>query len=422
MAIKYNREKIGDGIYYSSVTDGFQKTNNIYINFITELSEDTAALNAVISSIISGSSREYPTMTSLKRRLAELYSAFVKGSVTKMGDSQLVTLEVGCINDRYALDGEAVTEEAVKILAGCLTDPHIENGAFYEKDFELKKQELIDDIEAEINEKRSFAFKRANASIYKDEPAALSAMGEKSRAEKITAKEAYDQYKKLIRTARVEIAFSGASDMPVCKEIMKDAFDRIGRDYTGGSTSSLSAVKDKVCRVTERYDIAQSKMVMAFKTDFQDDIAMRLMSAVYGALPTSKLFMNVREKLSLCYYCSSGYNNNKGVLYVDSGVEQANIGKAEAEILSQLEAVKHGDFTDEEIENARKARVNSVKGTNDSAAHVAVWYFQEIYDGKERSPEEYIDRLMRITREDIIAAANSLKLDTVYVLTGKETD
>ncbi len=179
-------------------------------------------------------------------------------------------------------------------------------------------------------------------------------------------------------------------------------------------------MKAEVCRVTEPHDVAQSKMVMAFKTGYENIAVMRLMNAVYGGSPISKLFMNVREKLSLCYYCSSGYNDRKGVLYVDSGVEHANAKKAEAEILNQLEAMKKGDFTNDEFENARRTMLNGIKGVSDNANDIGNWYFQRMYSGDIFTPEEYIERLKKVTREEVIAAANSLRLDTVYVLTGKE--
>ena len=420
MAIKYNREKLGDGIHYTSLINERQKTNTIIIHLVTELSEENASLNAIIPYVLASSSKTYSTLTALNKKLAELYGAVIKGSVSKIGDSQTLSLMAGCINNRYTFDGEKITEEMTKVLADCLVNPNIENGSFAEKDFMLKKQELIDDIEAEINEKRSYAFKRANLNIYKDEPAAISVKGDKSAAENITASKAYEQYKNLLKTAQIEIFFVGAEESESCKEILTQTFASIDRAYAGDNTSEKSKTKNELCRVTEVHDIAQSKMVMAFKTDYDNNIVIRLMNAIFGATPISKLFMNVREKLSLCYYCSSGFNNKKGVLYVDSGVEHDNTGKAEAEILNQLNAMCSGDFTDEEIENARKSIINSWKGVSDGARSIAEWYFNQSYSGEAYSPEEQIEKLMKVTREDIIEAAKSLKLDTVYVLSGKE--
>ena len=421
MAINYNREMIGNGIYFNSIINKRQKTNTIIIHLITKLESKTASMNAIIPYLLASSSKTYPTITSLNKKLSELYGSAFKGAVSKMGDSQTLSLMAGCINNRYTFEGENITEELVKLMADALINPNVENNGFSRKDFELKKQELIDDIDAEINEKRSYAFKRANLNIFKGEPASLSVKGDRKYAEEITAEICYEQYKKLLKTAQIEILFVGAEESPSCKKIMTDTFNNIERAFAGNNTSVKSILKNEVCRVVEKHDVAQSKMVMAFKTDFDNIVAMKLMNAIYGATPISKLFDNVREKLSLCYYCSSGINEKKGVVYVDSGVEHINTEKAEAEIINQLNLMCNGEFSDEDIENARKALINSWKGVSDSARSIADWYYNQAYMGTSYSPEDQIEKLMKVTREEIIAAAKSLKLDTVYILSGKES-
>ena len=421
LAINYNREMIGNGIYFNSIINKRQKTNTIIIHLITKLESKTASMNAIIPYLLASSSKTYPTITSLNKKLSELYGSAFKGAVSKMGDSQTLSLMAGCINNRYTFEGENITEELVKLMADAMINPNVENNGFSRKDFELKKQELIDDIDAEINEKRSYAFKRANLNIFKGEPASLSVKGDRKYAEEITAEICYEQYKKLLKTAQIEILFVGAEESPSCKKIMTDTFNNIERAFAGNNTSVKSILKNEVCRVVEKHDVAQSKMVMAFKTDFDNIVAMKLMNAIYGATPISKLFDNVREKLSLCYYCSSGINDKKGVVYVDSGVEHINTEKAEAEIINQLNLMCNGEFSDEDIENARKALINSWKGVSDSARSIADWYYNQAYMGTSYSPEDQIEKLMKVTREEIIAAAKSLKLDTVYILSGKES-
>lgn len=420
MPINYSREKIADGIHYSTIINKRLKTNSIAVYLLTELAEETAALNAVIPTVLASTNANYPTFTELNRKHDSLYGSGIASYYSKYGDTQNLMLSASCINDRYSFDGEKITAELAAILADCLTDPNLEGEAFQKKNFALKKQELLDAIDAEINEKRSYAFKRANFNIYKGEPAAVPFSGSKERAEAITASSAYEQYKKLMKTAQIEILFVGAEPDESCKQVLTDSLLKIDRSYGGSNSSKLSPLKAEVCRVTEPHDVAQSKMVMAFKTGYNNLAVMRLMNSVYGGSPVSKLFMNVREKLSLCYYCSSGYNDRKGVLYVDSGIEHANAKKAETEIINQLEAMKKGDFTDDELENARRTMLNGIKGVSDNANDIGNWYFQRIYAGDIFTPEEYIERLKKVTREEVIAAANSLKLDTVYVLTGKE--
>lgn len=422
MPINYSREKIADGIHYSTIVNKRLKTNCIIVYLLTELAEGTASLNAVIPTVLAATNAKHPKMTAMKKKLASLYGASMNGYYSKHGDSLNLMLSAACLNDRYAFDGEKITEELANIAADCLTDPHTEGEAFAEKNFALKKQELLDEIDAGINDKRSYAFKRANLSIYKGEPAAVPNNGKRELAEKMTAAEAYGQYKKLLKTAQIEVFFIGAEPNEDCKKILAERLSKIDRNYGGDAKFKKSPLKPEVCRVTEPHDVAQSKMVMAFKTDFGNLAAMQVMNAVYGATPNSKLFMNVREKLSLCYYCSLVYNTAKGVVYVDSGTEHSNTGKAEEEILNQLEAMKKGDFTDEELENARRSILNGLRGVNDGHSSLASWYFERIYHNDFYTPEEYMERIKKVTREDVIAAANTLKLDTVYVLTGKEAE
>lgn len=421
LKIQYNREKIGDGIHFTTIINERQKTNTVIVHLVTELAEDTAALNAIIPYVLSGSSDEYKTVTELSKKLSELYGAVLRGTVSKLGDSQVVSLMAGCINDRYTFDGEHITEEASRVLLGCLTKPYLENDVFFKSDFELKKQELLDDIDAEINDKRAFAFKRSAKIIYKNEPCAISAKGDREYAEKIDAVKAYEQYKKLLKTAQIEVFFVGAAEPANLKDMFKSSLSQLERSYGGDNKTVFSKLKTEVANSVEKYDVAQSKMVMAFKSECTNAPAMKLMNSVFGGTPFSKLFLNVREKLSLCYYCSSGYNDRKGVLFVDSGVEHANIEKAKAEILNQLKAVQNGEFTEEEINNSHLSMINSLRGVTDGARSIAEWYFKQSYAGQSLSPEDEIERLKSVTKEDIIAAAKSLSLDTVYVLTGKES-
>lgn len=422
MPINYSREKIADGIHYSNIINERFKLNAIVVYIITGLSREKASLNAVVPMVLCDTNAKLPTLTEFNKKLNSLYGASLGGRYTKYGDGQNLLLGSVGINDRYAFDGEKITEEIASILSDCLTDPHLENGVFYEKDFALKKQELSDAIDADINDKRSYAFKRANLRIYEGEPAAFTCSGDREQAEKLTAASAFEQYRNLLKTAQIEVFFSGAEPNDACKRLLTDALLKIDRNYGGDVISKKSPLKSEVCRITEPHDVAQSKMVMAFKTDFGSWAVMQLMNSVYGGTPFSKLFMNVREKLSLCYYCSSGYNEIKGVLYVDSGIEHANAKKAEEEIINQLEAMKKGDFTEDELENARGSLINGLKGVNDTMSAIGGWYMERVCSGDIFSPEEQIERIKRVTREEVIAAANSLKLDTVYVLTGKEAD
>lgn len=420
MNISYKREQAGDGIFFSSIINKALKTNAVVINLVTKLENDTASLNAIIPYVLSNSSSKYPSMTALSRKLAELYGANCRGDVLKMADNQFITLVGSCINDRYTFDGETISTELADVMLDCLLSPCVEDGGFAKADFALKKQELLDDISAEINDKRSYAVRNACRLIYENEPCAISVKGDLASAEKIDAVSAYEQYKRILETSVIEILYAGADEPDAIKDKLVGALSKLNRAPAESNKVSFSPLKAEPKNVTDIHDVVQSKMVMGFKSDMDNPTAIKLMNSIFGGTPFSKLFLNVREKLSLCYYCSSGYNDKKGVLIVDSGVEKCNIQKAEEEIINQFNELKAGNFTDKELNEARLANINSLRGVADNPGSIIDWYFSRGFYGRICSPEEEIERLNAVTREDIIEAANSFALDTVYVLTKKE--
>lgn len=419
MSITFNKESLYNGIDFSSLVDKRFKTNLISIWIIDKLSDENAPYNALLMSFISKSNKKYPDITLLNKKLSSLYGASLSGTTSKVGDNQFMMLGMSCIADKYALDSEKLTSESVDILMDCLLNPNVENNGFSEKLFNPIKQELIDDIEAIINDKRSYALMKTSKISMKGEPSSIRSCGEKEYAENITPVSAYERYLELLKTSEIKIVFVGSECPSEVKEKIKERLSVINRNFKGKTTSEFSPAKAEPVFETELLDVMQSKMVMSFKCSDRNSHAVRLMTAIFGATPFSKLFVNVREKMSLCYYCAARYDEVKGVLNVDSGVEQENIEKARTEILNQLESMKKGEFTDEEMNNSLLSLINAAKSMNDSAASLASWYLKQDVMGTNYSPEEEIEHLKSVTREDIIKAASSLTLDTVYVLTKK---
>lgn len=420
MANNFQRREIGKGIYFSRITDPRFKLNLISVRFLAPVSEEAAPENAVVSRIITKACSKYPSFAALNNKLSALYAARIDAHVSKVGDAQSIGITVSCIDNKYALENEKVNEEATDILISCLFDPLLENGVFPEKTVSLEKQSLIDDIEAELNDKQVYASQRAAEVMYRDEPAAIRSLGNAEQVKRITPESAFNAYKRLLNNCRIEIICVGCSDFESSRKKLTEAFARLERKEIFACGSKASPLKNSVAEVTDRLAVAQSKMVLGFKTDCENIPALQMMSAIYGGTTTSKLFMNVREKLSLCYYCWSSINRTKGSVSVSIGVENENIEKAKNEILAQLEAMKNGDFSDEDIEYARMYRRNHLKTFNDSLSSLEAWYFTGIYNDDIKAPEEAVVDDDKVTREQIIEAARSVKLDTVYILTSEE--
>lgn len=416
----YKRKEISGGIGYTTIIDKKFKTNKVEIRFITELDPETAAENAMAVGIIGSSSSRYKNISELTAKLNSLYGANINISISKRADNQILSIGTSAINNKYAFDGEDINGEVLDILLDCIFSPNAVNEEFAQEPFQFRRKDLLDTIDAEINNKRGYAVMQAQKSIYKGESSANSSYGTKEEAEAATPASAYSAYKRLLKEAQIEIYYVGQYEDIAAEEKIIKAVSVIERDPVICRFKNISPLKAEVCRCGERLDVNQCKMVMAFKSDFEDAYALKLVSTLFGETPISKLFANVREKLSLCYYCASGYNEFKGTMIVDCGIEEANIEKTENEIMNQLKAMQEGDFTDEELENGLLSLENALRGVGDTTNSLVNWYFSHFIKNDIVDPQTEIKRYRSVTRQQIAEAAKSFELDTVYVMRGEE--
>ncbi len=415
-----NRRKIADGVYFSSITDKRYKKNLISVAFSTQLSEDTATENVIVPVLLTKCNSKLPTYKAFNNKMSRLYASGIGGTAGRQYDLQTISFGAYYLDDIYALSGEKMTGIMTDILIDCLTSPVTENGVFSEKFVELEKKTVIDNIETAINDKRSYAIERAMKTICKGEPASVCSYGTVEKAKLITPDSAYKAYRRMLETMPCEIICTGCSDFEGVAEKFAAAFEKAGRHDIENTTIALSPVKTQTEEVTERLTVNQSKLVLGFKSHSDDDAALVLLQKIFGGTTSSKLFRNVREKMSLCYYCSAARNDLKGIMLVNSGVENENIEKTKEAVIDQLEEIKNGNFTNEDINFAEMAIKNDFKSVADSAGNVSNWYFDCIRKNDIVTPEEKLERYLGVSKERIIAAAKSMVLDSVYVLTGNE--
>lgn len=418
----FSRKKIAGGVHFSCYKDKRFQKNRIEICFSDILDRKNASINALIAAVLSRSNGIYKTMQELNNRLSELYASSINDFVENSGDIQDFGLFSYSLCNEYAFDGENVLEEIAVMLRDCIFNPYLENGSFPEAVVELQKQNLIDANNNEINNKGRYASIRANTVAFQDEPAAVRNLGENEDIEKITAESAYTRYLEILETKNVEIICVGPADYSVVEEIFTEAFKKINRRPEPKPRTKRSKIKTEPAVVTETMDIEQSKLVMLYKSDYNEKLWKHVTLAAYmlGGDVSSKLFTIVREKLSLCYYCSSRFGRGKFTMTVSSGVEKENLGKAIAAINEQLDELRKGNFTDEEITKSKLSIGTALKASNDYMDSISTWISGCIYDDDFTMPEEKIKLFEAITREEIIAAAESMKIDTVYTLTSKE--
>ncbi len=424
MTKPFQREPIGNGVYFSSVTDTKFKHNRITVGLVTELDRAAATNHAIVPFLLRKGCKTYPDFTQLNRKLCELYGAALSCDVSKFGSAQVLDLSISGIDSRFTLDNSDMVAACAKLLADILLNPNFENGLFSETDVALERQQIIDTIESQINDKRSYAMSRCKSIMCEGETLAVEKYGYIEDAKKITPALATEAYQRLIQTAQIEIIFVGCGDPAQAKQIFANAFAQANRTPQPLPKVSTRTRAEQVKQVTDELDVAQSKLVLGFRTGELDSprklMAMRLMVALFGGTPNSRLFVYVREKLSLCYYCAARIDRLTGLMYVDSGVEKANRQKAQDEILRQLQIIQKGEFTDEELTATRLLMQTSLHAVGDSLGAIDEWYMVQIMAGKAASPDDESALVEAITRDEVIAAAQQVTLDTVYFLTGKE--
>ena len=418
------RRRIGEGIYFTAVREPKFKSNRMTAVLIAPLERTKATARALVPFLLRKGCGAYPDFTALNEKLASMYGAILDADVTKYADLQMIHLSVQTADDKFSIAGEPLCRESAELLCSVLTDPVLDKyGHFPEQDFRVERNYLIDTIESELNEKRTYAIGKCTEILFRDEPFGVKRYGYKEDAEKLTAEEATTAWRELLKGARMEILFTGPGDPEDAERVFAERLGGLMREPFGEHPTPPKPYSE-YAELDEKMDVVQGKLVMAYRLGAPEgeteQAAARMMAALYGGTPFSKLFMNVREKMSLCYYCTARYDRPTGVILVDSGVEAANMTKAEEEIGNQLSAVAEGGFTEEERGNTLLLAVNSLKSVEDSLDGAEGWYLTRILDGDMRTPAEDAETIGAVTAEQIAEMAGRAKLAAVYRLTGEE--
>lgn len=388
---------------------------------MSEFEGDPRADYAVASYVLSECCEKYPTYRTLSKYLSNLYDASLSSNTGNFlaCDRRMTYIGGVILDDRYALEGEKLEAEYCELLCECLTRPTAKDGAFDENVTALMRAELIDTIDSVINDKSTYAAKNAAKTAYVGEPAELPAVGTREEAEKVTALSAYKAYRKILETGHIEIIAAGCSDFTDAERIFTKMLSDMERRATGNFTAKPSPLKEKPVYVSDALPMQQAILRMYFKApELTDHYADKLFTMILGGMTTSRFFMNIREKQSLCYYCGCFSNRFKRVLIVNAGVEPQNLKRTEAAVISELENIQNNGVSESELRAALLEAENQLEMMRDSTA-ISAWYLDQITDERILSPEEYLAELKKVTPERIQAAARMYKLDTVYALSGE---
>ena len=424
--IEVTRTQLLPGVHLTAVQTQKFKSSVLGMQFLLPLAREQAALQALLPMVLRRGTAEHPDMESLSAVLDELYGGSLEPTVRKKGETQCVGFVGSFLDDAYTLDGSAVLEPSAALLGELVLRPYTRDEVFCPDYTRQERENLVTRIRAQVNDKRQYAQVRVVAEMCAGEPFGVDKLGDEASAAAITPQKLWDCYQQVLRTAPIEFYYCGSAPL----ERVRAAVQAIVDGLPAGERAPLARPEKgnapaQPRRVEEALDVTQGKLALGFRTGgitcWEEDYpALVMCNAVFGATPLSKLFLNVREKRSLCYYASSNLEKMKGLLLVSSGIEFGQYQQARDEILAQLEAVRRGEMEDWELEGARRTLIGGHRSTLDDQSRLEEFWLGQTAAGLDTGIEELVEGLKAVTREQVAAAAQKLELDTVYFLNGKE--
>ena len=421
------RKQIGNGAYIT-VLDS-QKFNRcrITLHFQFPANRKQATAAAVLPLVLERGYADCPDMTRLTKKLARLYGADLTVDARPMGCSHNLCVSVTGIKDKFALEGEPLTREYTSIALGAAFHPYFVDGTFDPEAVSIEKQMLKKALEDEINDKRLYCLHQANREFFGDSPAGVRQEGYLDEVDGLTPEALTEAYREMLRTANMELIVLGctAEQTAAVKDALLAELAALDRAPLP-LAENIAMPRREPVRKTETYDMVQAKLCMLFTLGepmrTEQLAAVRLAMALYGGSVTSRLFLNVRERDHLCYYCSSAFQSFTGSMAVNSGVEHADAARAEQAILKELADLCNGPITDDEFEDCRRGLLSGMQGVEDTLGGIETWYYIEVLrsggdPAKVQTPAEARAALQAVTKDDVRAILRKLTLSVSYLLT-----
>ena len=408
------------GVTLQVFSDHRFKQNCLSVQLVRPMTTGEAAYNALLPAVLLRGCESAPDMRTITAKLDDLYGASVGALVRRVGDYQTTGMSCSFISDSFTLEGDRILAPMVDFLRQLFTRPVLEEGVFRADYVESEKKNLIATIQAQKNDKRAYCSSQMLKKMCQNDSYGIPRLGEAEAVAEITPRSLFAHYQKVLKESAVQICYVGQEN-PDLPRLLKELFRDMERCYVNlpAQTHFVSAGGGDF---TEAMDIAQGKLCMGFSSDIdlrQGDIAaMQVCNVVFGGGMTSKLFMIVREKMSLCYDIGSAFHGSKGILTVSAGIDCNKVEVVRQQIAAQLEAVCNGDITDEELFAAKQALISGLRGTHDAPVSIEGYYSSGALSGLRWTPEEYIAAIEKVDKEAVSAAARNLRLDTVYFLKG----
>ena len=399
------------------------RTDRLTGVFAVPLHRETAAEYAILPSLLTRSCGKYPTLAQFSRRLDELYGATVQGEIFRLGGWQLLAFSISYLNRRYTLDGSDLTAQCTQLLLDMLFDPALEGGAFPADVFAQEQRCLLERLQGEVNNKRLYARQRCEELLCPDHPFSYNPNGTEETVNALTPASAEAARQRMLAEANIHWLYQSADDTAALTRELDARFATLPQ-RSKATVHADASFTMKQSEQTEQMQVSQAKLVLGFRiaaTEPDGDIvAAQLMNTLWGGCATSLLFTHVREEKSLCYYCASTYDRYAGIILVDSGIQTKDADAAREGILEQLDAIREGNFSDDELEAARRCLIQRYNSACDNADNLENFYIgQTIYDNY-LTPDQMRAKALEVTRDDVCRAARLTHFDSLYMLMPNE--
>ncbi len=412
--------------FHAIKTDKF-KMSRLSFNFILPADAERSPLTRLMLAVMMRGSHHYPTVIAINKRLDELYGATVTWRTTTVGERHIFKISAETLGNRYRLPDDetdilyGVAEVIADILLEPLTD---EAGLLDEANYLSEQKLLIDGIRAKINDQKAYAADRCRSIMLEGHPAGISAEGKEEQVAAFTRAQVSANIEHFFKDSILECYYVGSDDIEPTVAMLEERFGKIEKNSVALERERAFVRKqgESLHEVTEEMNVSQGRLNIGCTSGVimqdKDYYAMSLFNEIFGGGSVAKLFMNVREKQSLCYYCYSSYGSATGNIMIGCGIKPENRDKALKEIKKQLLEMQKGSFTEEEISTAKRTIISGLRQISDNPSAIEAFRFRRFLAGIEEETDECIAKVERVSREEIVEAANKVKLDTVYFLTG----
>ena len=411
--------EIGKNVKLTLIPESKFKTNLISVYIQRKLDRNEVTKNALLPGILKSGCNKYKTLGQLTDREEELYGSYLHAGASKRGESQVLGFSILSVNEKY-LD-EKILGQCIEFLNEIINNPLVIDGGFNEEYLNIEKEILKDSIMSIINDKGNYAMKRTNEIMFEGEPYSINGKGYIEDLDTIDRVGLYEHYKEVLKTSPIEIMIEGEFEETEVVELIKEKFQFDRGNIIDIPKEEYYKEVDKVKEVKETMDIAQGKLVMGYRcnVDYLDEekyYSLLLGSRILGGGADSKLFINLREKESLCYTIYSTIQKSKSTMMVCSGIEAQNYEKTVNLVKEQVQKLKDGDITESEISNAKIAFINSLNSLNDEIGRISDFYFSQSISKNKSDLDQIKNMINKSTKEDIVEAVKNIELDTIYFL------